>query len=100
LITVGNSILQNKAVYVGNKIMNTFNPSEPRTIAECRKIAEEIFGVGWEAKKEKIYDEGDTERGWRPQIWGIGNCHIDTAWLWPYSVTQQKSARSWATQVS
>lgn len=24
--------------------------------------------------------------------------HIDTAWLWPFSVTQQKSARSWATQ--
>ena len=28
-----------------------------------------------------------------------GNCHIDTAWLWPYSVTQQKTARSWSTQV-
>lgn len=25
--------------------------------------------------------------------------HIDTAWLWPYSVTQQKVARSWSTQV-
>jgi len=25
--------------------------------------------------------------------------HIDTAWLWPFSVTQQKSARSWATQL-
>jgi alpha-mannosidase len=33
------------------------------------------------------------------KIWGIGHCHIDTAWLWPYSVTQQKVARSWATQV-
>jgi alpha-mannosidase len=32
-------------------------------------------------------------------IWGIGHCHIDTAWLWPYRVTQQKVARSWATQV-
>lgn len=27
------------------------------------------------------------------------SCHIDTAWLWPYRVTQQKVARSWATQV-
>ncbi|KAJ6631931.1 hypothetical protein B0H10DRAFT_2206336 [Mycena sp. CBHHK59/15] len=26
-------------------------------------------------------------------------CHIDTAWLWPYNVTQQKTARSWATQI-
>ncbi len=25
--------------------------------------------------------------------------HIDTAWLWPYRVTQQKVARSWSTQV-
>ncbi|RYH23034.1 hypothetical protein EON65_18355 [archaeon] len=25
--------------------------------------------------------------------------HIDTAWLWPFSVTQQKSARSWSTQL-
>ena len=25
--------------------------------------------------------------------------HIDTAWLWPFSVTQQKSARSWSTQI-
>lgn len=25
--------------------------------------------------------------------------HIDTAWLWSYSVTQQKIARSWSTQI-
>lgn len=25
--------------------------------------------------------------------------HIDSAWLWPFSVTQQKVARSWSTQV-
>ena len=24
---------------------------------------------------------------------------IDTAWLWPYSATRQKTARSWSTQV-
>lgn len=29
----------------------------------------------------------------------LSSCHIDTAWLWPYRVTQQKVARSWATQV-
>ena len=27
------------------------------------------------------------------------SCHIDTAHLWPYRVTQQKVARSWSTQV-
>ena len=72
-----------------------------------------MFGEGWEAKKEKVYEEGAKEA----QIVGIGHCHIDTAWyvttfqylsesevdwrrrLWPYRVTQQKVARSWATQV-
>ena len=24
---------------------------------------------------------------------------VDTAWLWPFSATQQKVARSWSTQV-
>lgn len=32
---------------------------------------------------------------YRPLI----SCHIDTAWLWPYRVTQQKVARSWSTQI-
>ena len=27
------------------------------------------------------------------------SCHIDTAHLWPYHVTQQKVARSWSTQI-
>src|SRR5262249_26831692 len=29
----------------------------------------------------------------------IGNCHIDTAWLWPYAETKRKVARSWSRQV-
>lgn len=29
----------------------------------------------------------------------IGNCHIDTAWLWPYSETKRKIARSFASQL-
>lgn len=101
--------------------MNTFDVKESeKTIKECREIAEEVFGKGWDAKGEKVYEEGlgDAKHKKRPQVWGIGNCHIDTgrgtiigvpqgatvddtslAWLWPYSVTQQKAARSWATQV-
>ncbi|KAG8932448.1 Glycoside hydrolase, 38 vacuolar alpha mannosidase [Tulasnella sp. 418] len=95
----GNSILQNKALAVANKIMNTFDVRDSdRTIKECRKIAEEIFGAGWEAKKDGVYKEG-LAPGKRPQLWGVGDCHIDTAWLWPYSVTQQKAARSWSTQI-
>ncbi|KAG8964143.1 Glycoside hydrolase, 38 vacuolar alpha mannosidase [Tulasnella sp. 408] len=95
----GNSILQNLCLVTANKIMNTFDIHDPeRTIKECRKVAEEVFGEGWEAKGADIYKEG-LGKGKKPQVWGIGNCHIDTAWLWPFSVTQQKAARSWSTQI-
>ncbi|KAG5717158.1 Alpha-mannosidase, partial [Termitomyces sp. T112] len=85
----------NKALVAANEIMNVFNRGDPRGIREARKIAEGLFGEGWEGKRERIYDEGVGEA----QVWGIGHCHIDTAWLWPYRVTQQKVARSWSTQV-
>ncbi|KNZ71950.1 Alpha-mannosidase [Termitomyces sp. J132] len=88
-------VLQNKALVAANEIMNVFNRGDPRGIREARKIAEGLFGEGWEGKRERIYDEGVGEA----QVWGIGICHIDTAWLWPYRVTQQKVARSWSTQV-
>lgn len=29
----------------------------------------------------------------------IGNCHIDSAWLWPYSETKRKVARSFSSQL-
>ncbi|KAA1467023.1 hypothetical protein DENSPDRAFT_876986 [Dentipellis sp. KUC8613] len=91
----GNSPLQNKALSVANEIMNVFYKSDPSTVGAARQLAEQVFGEAWEAKGAKIYDEGAKDA----QIWGIGHCHIDTAWLWPYRVTQQKVARSWSTQV-
>ncbi|VDK58819.1 unnamed protein product [Anisakis simplex] len=30
----------------------------------------------------------------------IGNCHIDTAWLWRFDETKRKCARSWSTALS
>uniref|UniRef100_A0A0N5ATD1 alpha-mannosidase n=1 Tax=Syphacia muris TaxID=451379 RepID=A0A0N5ATD1_9BILA len=33
-------------------------------------------------------------------LYAIGNCHIDTAWLWRYEETRRKCARSWANVVS
>ncbi|OJT14565.1 Alpha-mannosidase [Trametes pubescens] len=91
----GNTSLQNKALTTANAIMNAFEKGDPSTITEARKLAEEVFGEGWAKKGAKIYDEGPE----KARIWGIGHCHIDTAWLWPYRVTQQKVARSWSTQV-
>ncbi|KAI0776540.1 glycosyl hydrolases family 38 N-terminal domain-containing protein [Trametes elegans] len=91
----GNTSLQNKALTTANAIMNVFEKGDPSTIAAARKRAEDVFGEGWDRKGDKIYADGPE----KPQIWGIGHCHIDTAWLWPYRVTQQKVARSWSTQV-
>jgi len=58
--------------------MNTFNSHDHSTIAKCRKLAEEVFGKKWQELEEKIYDQGEETK---VDSWGIGNCHIDTAWL-------------------
>ncbi|KAF8182889.1 alpha-mannosidase [Pholiota molesta] len=108
----GNTPLQNKALSAANEIMNVFKKGDPTSITKARKVAEEIFGEGWEAKGAEIYNEGaetlmfgalDSEC--REEIdyacaeYICNSCHIDSAWLWPYRVTQQKVARSWSTQV-
>ncbi|KAK7035350.1 Glycoside hydrolase, 38 vacuolar alpha mannosidase [Paramarasmius palmivorus] len=90
----GNTSLQNQALVAANEIMNTLRSGDASAIHQCRQIAERVFGEGWQNKAEEIYQDPDNA-----QIWGIGHCHIDTAWLWPYRVTQQKVARSWSTQV-
>ncbi|KAJ7677197.1 glycosyl hydrolases family 38 N-terminal domain-containing protein [Mycena rosella] len=92
----GNTPLQNKALITANAIMNAFSHTDPASIGRARHIAEDVFGKGWEALGAGVYDDA---RGGPSLVWGIGHCHIDTAWLWPYSVTQQKTARSWATQL-
>jgi alpha-mannosidase len=60
--------LQNKALTVANEIMNVFNKNDPATIGKARKLAEEVFGEGWEAKGASIYDEGPK----KANVWGIG----------------------------
>lgn len=71
----GNSALQNKALVTANKIMNVFGSGSPEEIKQARKVAEEVFGEGWEAKGAKVYKEGSK----RAQIIGIGNCHVSFA---------------------
>jgi alpha-mannosidase len=75
--------------------MNAFRSGDQSTIPAARKLAEAVLGASWEKQGADVYKKGPKTA----KVWGIGHCHIDTAWLWPYSVTQQKVARSWATQV-
>jgi len=34
-----------------------------------------------------------------PEMWAVGNAHLDLSWLWPYRETQRKVARTFAQQV-
>merc|ERR1712000_716095 len=60
-------------------------------IKDCRKIAKKYLG-----------DKVDSEDVYKTEtdaiVFGIGNCHIDTCWLWPWAETKRKVARSWSNQ--
>lgn len=87
-----NSWQKHKAREVCNRIINAFDVENPdRSIAKCREIAREYIG---NVDNAKMYRNGK-----RPDVFAIGNCHIDTAWLWPYAETHRKIGRSWATQL-
>ncbi|KDN44275.1 glycoside hydrolase family 38 protein [Tilletiaria anomala UBC 951] len=90
-------ILQNKALWVANEIQNTFRKADLSSIDRCRKIAEEVLGQHWERSGHQIFKK---ENAAEPTVIAIGHCHIDSCWLWPRSVTQQKVARSWSTQLA
>ncbi|CAO1631926.1 unnamed protein product [Sympodiomycopsis kandeliae] len=91
------SVLQNKALWTCNQIMNTFRKNDLSTIDRCRQIAQEILGKDWEESGADIYKHKDDHGP--PALFSVGHTHIDTAWLWPFSSTQQKIARSWSTQL-
>jgi alpha-mannosidase len=68
----GNTALQNKALVTANKIMNVFKSGDPENVERMRGIAEDVFGKGWQAKGDKIYNEGPK----KAQVVGISYCHI------------------------
>ncbi|KAL1969339.1 hypothetical protein VTN77DRAFT_9531 [Rasamsonia byssochlamydoides] len=80
-----------KALRIANEIMDTFKPGSQESIVQCRKLAQGFLGS--KVDSEKVY-EGESEI----ISYGIGHCHIDTCWLWPWDETKRKIARSWANQ--
>jgi alpha-mannosidase len=60
-------------------------------IAKARKIAETYLGS--RVNSSAVYN---TDK--HPIVYGIGHCHIDSCWLWPWAETKRKVARSWSTQ--
>lgn len=76
---------------VANQIVNKFRFGDQGSIAECRAIAQRILGpnVG-----SPLADSKNPHL-----VTAVGNCHIDTGWLWPYDETKRKVARSFSTQL-
>ncbi|CCE31010.1 probable alpha-mannosidase [Claviceps purpurea 20.1] len=82
---------QNHALAVAMRVINTFQVNNPESISRCREIAKEILGP--DVDSHKVYEVGK-----EPLVFGIGHCHIDSCWLWPFAETKRKVARSWSSQ--
>ncbi|KAJ2082492.1 Glycoside hydrolase, 38 vacuolar alpha mannosidase [Coemansia sp. RSA 988] len=74
-----------QALATANEIVNIYNAGDQKSIAAGHALSSKFLAA----------KGGDANH----QVYAIGNCHIDTAWLWPYDETKRKIARSWATQV-
>lgn len=82
---------QHKALNVVTDIINTFKLGDKNSIKQGRNIATQYLGK--HVNSSKVYDSGK-----EPLVYGIGHCHIDTCWLWPWAETKRKVARSWSNQ--
>ena len=61
------------------------------SIKEGRKIAQKYLG-------DRVDSSDVYNTKHESIIYGIGHCHIDTCWLWPWAETKRKVARSWSNQ--
>lgn len=85
------SAMGKRALYTANQIINAFHliPGGGATIDSCQEIANAFL----RAASVPGSAVGMT-------VTAVGNCHIDTAWLWRYGETRRKTARSWASQLA
>ena len=91
----GNSWQKHRARHVGNIIMDLFDPGDPKSVEKCRELCHaEMFDKFVESPE--VYQQGDSQV--MNNVFAMGNCHIDTAWLWPFAETRRKVARSWSSQ--
>ncbi|KAF9899447.1 Glycoside hydrolase, 38 vacuolar alpha mannosidase, partial [Lobosporangium transversale] len=75
-----------EALYACNNIIDNFNRRDiDVSLKKCLEISSEFLS-------KKAAPGVHT-------VTAVGNCHIDTAWLWPYAETRRKTARSWSTQL-
>lgn len=79
------SLRGSQALFCANNIINVFIPGDDQSLRQGLKIAQEFL----------LSKNGDAQH----EIYAIGHCHIDTAWLWPFDETIRKAARSWSSQI-
>ena len=86
------SVEAHGAQQVANRIIDTFvaGGGSTESIKKARQIAREYLG---NVDSHQVYG-GDKEA----LVTGIGYCHIDTCWLWPFAETKRKVNRSWSSQ--
>ncbi|KAL4795500.1 glycosyl hydrolases family 38 N-terminal domain-containing protein [Aspergillus venezuelensis] len=82
-----------EANVVANSIIDAFiaGNGSLESIKAGRKIAQKYLGD--KVDSAEVYDTST-----QPIVYGIGHCHIDTCWLWPWAETKRKVARSWSNQ--
>ncbi|WPK25841.1 hypothetical protein PUMCH_003174 [Australozyma saopauloensis] len=83
-----------QAALIATQIMEAFDPNDRKSVLKCRKLAQQILGP--DIDSDEVYHQNPLNR---IDVYGVGNCHIDTAWLWPFAETRRKIVRSWTTQL-
>lgn len=82
---------------IGNEIMNIFDPDNSDSISKGRELATLLLGC--DIDSDAVYDKYPLPDSKSIDVFAVGNCHIDTAWLWPFAETRRKILRSWVTQL-
>lgn len=71
---------------MANEVINNYIGDDEEAIKACKKLTQDFLSA--------------TAGLGQHHITAVGNCHIDTAWLWPYDETKRKIARSWSSQLN
>ncbi|XP_060596944.1 alpha-mannosidase 2C1-like isoform X1 [Ruditapes philippinarum] len=74
-----------QALYTVNEMLNACDVNDTDSYSRCHEIANRFL-------RQK---NGDSQH----KMYAMGHAHIDTAWLWPYSETIRKCARSWSCTI-
>lgn len=91
---LGGGAQKYQAASIATSIMDTFDPNDRKSISKCREIATHYLGK--DIDSDAVYHKSPLNF---VDVYSIGNCHIDTAWLWPFAETRRKIVRSWTTQL-